>query len=103
MAQSFWLKARAVRLQSKAFRESDSTPKDLALLMRYQTSNQRIFYKALNALTKLQSQRKNHAIGFVSQKRFVERQTEKTSPAAAPPQPIDASAQNPGGPLHLCP
>jgi hypothetical protein len=71
MAQSHWLKERAVRLQRKAFGESDSTPKDLAILMRYQTTNQRAFHKAQNALTNLQNQRKKDAIGFVSQKRFV--------------------------------
>jgi hypothetical protein len=71
MAQSYWLKERAIRLQSKAFAESDSTPKDLALLMRYQITNQRAFHTALNTLTKLQNQRKKDEIGFESQKLFL--------------------------------
>jgi hypothetical protein len=74
MAQSYWLKERAVRLQSKAFGESDSLPKDLALLMRYQTTNQRAFYTALTALTKLQNKRKKEEIGFESQKQYLKTQ-----------------------------
>ncbi len=79
MAQSYWLKERAIRLQSKAFGESDSTPKDLALLMRYQITNQRAFHTALNTLTKLQNQRKKDEIGFESQRQFVNKQIDKVN------------------------
>jgi hypothetical protein len=74
MAQSYWLKERAIRLQAKAFGESDTTPKDLALLMRYQITNQRAFHTALNTLTKLQNQRKKDEIGFESQKQYLKPQ-----------------------------
>jgi hypothetical protein len=71
MAQSYWLKERAIRLQAKAFTESDNTPKDLALLMRYQITNQRAFHTALDTLTKLQNQRKKDEIGFESQRQYL--------------------------------
>jgi hypothetical protein len=74
MAQSYWLKERAIRLQGKAFGESDSIPKDLAILMRYQTTNQRAYHKALNTLTKLQNQRKKEQIGFDSHKQYLKLQ-----------------------------
>jgi hypothetical protein len=79
MAQSHWLKERAIRLQSKAFGESDSIPKDLAILMRYQTTNQRAYHKALNTLTKLQNQRKKDEIGFESQRQFINKQIDKVN------------------------
>jgi hypothetical protein len=77
MAQSYWLKERALRLQSKAFHGSDGVPKDLAVLMRYQTTNQRAFYNALNTLTKLQNQRKKDETGFESQKQFLKAETHR--------------------------
>jgi hypothetical protein len=79
MAQSYWLKERAIRLQNKAFAESDSTPKDLAILMRYQTTNQRAYHTALKALTKLQNQRKKDEIGFESQKQYLKAQIAKVN------------------------
>jgi hypothetical protein len=79
MAQSHWLKQRAIRLQSKAFGESDSIPKDLALLMRYQTSNQRAFHAALKTLTKLQNQKKKDAIGFESQRQSLNKKIDKVN------------------------
>ena len=79
MAQSHWLKERAIRLQGKAFTESDSTPKDLAILMRYQTTNQRAYHAALNTLTKLQNQRKKDEIGFESQKQYLKSQIAKVN------------------------
>jgi hypothetical protein len=77
MAQSYWLKERAIRLQTKAFTGSDSTPKDLAILMRYQTTNLRAFHNALNTLTKLQNQRKKDESGFESQKQFLKAETHR--------------------------
>ncbi len=79
MAQSHWLKERAIRLQAKAFTESDSIPKDLAILMRYQTTNQRAYHKALNTLTKLQNQRKKDEIGFESQRQSLNKKIDKVN------------------------
>jgi hypothetical protein len=58
MAQSWWLMQRAIRIQNEAFTETRvvDTHK-LALFMRYQTTHERAFYKALNTLTKLKLSR----------------------------------------------
>jgi hypothetical protein len=41
-----------------------------ALFMRYQTNQERAFYKALNELQKLRAERTKQEIGFESQKRL---------------------------------
>jgi hypothetical protein len=73
MAQNFWLIQRAMRLQCQRLNESDNrdrklVPPELALLIRYQTANERAFHKALATLTKLQQERTKAADRFVSQK-----------------------------------
>jgi hypothetical protein len=89
MAQSYWLKERAIRLQSKAFGESDSTPKDLAILMRYQITNQRAFHKALTALTNLQKERRKEEVGFVSLKAELKAEIARLKqPKTASPDPF---------------
>jgi hypothetical protein len=89
MAQSYWLKERAVRLQSKAFHESDGIPKDLAILMRYQTDNLRAFHKALTALTNLQKERRKEEIGFVSLKAELKAEIARLKqPKTASPDPF---------------
>lgn len=80
MAQSYWLTQRAVRLQNTCFSE-DLTVDDkrLALFLRYQTAHERAFYKALNALTRLQKERRADAPrGFVSQNNRLLRQNAAT-------------------------
>jgi hypothetical protein len=100
MAESYWLKERAIRLQSKAFGESDSIPKDLALLMRYQTTNQRAFHKALNTLTKLQKERRKEEIGFeslnASLKAEIHRLKSSRTPQTVPEILSDAPDSSPG-------
>ena len=72
MAQSHWLRKRAVVLQHMCF-DSDvamvEEPKDLALYLRYQATHDRAFYKALNQLQKLRAEKRKAEIGFVSQQR----------------------------------
>jgi hypothetical protein len=68
MAQSWWLMQRAIRLQNQAFTETRLDTHKLALLLRYQTTHERAFYRALNSLIKLQKQRRTSAPEFVSQK-----------------------------------
>jgi len=114
MAQSYWLKERAVRLQSKAFHESDGIPKDLAILMRYQSTNLRAFHKALTALTNLQKERRKEEIGFVSQERprkepqkpphnekiaEINAAAPASYPQTAPTPPTNEPSQSSGG-LH---
>ena len=74
MAQHEWLRARALRLQSSCFPEPEEemhmmATEHFALYLRYQTTHDRAFYKALNELQKLREQRRKEQIGFESQKR----------------------------------
>ena len=72
MAQSHWLRKRAITLQDMCFRPdipAADQPKDLALYLRYQTTHDRAFYKALHELQKLRAQKRREEIGFVSQER----------------------------------
>jgi hypothetical protein len=67
MVLSQWNSLRAIRLQTLelgcCFR---GIPKDLGLLIRYQTASDRAFHKAHAELLKAQKERKNSEIGSVS-------------------------------------
>ena len=68
MAQSHWLAQRALRLQNDCFTPAGVNEKQLALYLRYGTTHQRAFYKALSSLRSLQKDRlRTAAGGFVSQ------------------------------------
>jgi hypothetical protein len=100
MARSWWLTQRAIHFQNECFTGSGIDQERLALLLRYQTTHERAFHKALNALLKLKRSRNpakrgavpatplsdfseaHPAIGFVSQ-----------NPAAGPPNPPPAPAE----------
>jgi hypothetical protein len=72
MAQSHWLTQRAIRLQNDCFTADGIDAKQLALFLRYQTTHQRAFHKALAALLAAQKTRRKERkeqIGFVSQNR----------------------------------
>jgi hypothetical protein len=69
MAQSWWLLQRAIRFQNQAFTETRCDVLKLTLFLRYQTTYERAFYKALNTLLKLQKERRKTHPEFVSQKR----------------------------------
>ncbi|HEY7306238.1 MAG TPA: hypothetical protein VH601_19085 [Bryobacteraceae bacterium] len=73
MAQHYWLKQRALRLQSLCF---DGDEKTLALYLRYQTTHERAFYKALSTLLKLRADKRKAEIGFVSQQNREREQAE---------------------------
>ncbi len=64
MAQSYWLTQRAIRFQNQCFAPEGVNEKRLALFLRYQTTHDRAFHKALNTLIRL---KKDRARGFVSQ------------------------------------
>ena len=74
MCMNQWLSLRAFRLQGEAFLDrqlmgdSFGIPKDLGVLIRYQTTAERTFHKAHNELVKAQKERKKSEIGFESQK-----------------------------------
>ncbi|HEY7306152.1 MAG TPA: hypothetical protein VH601_18650 [Bryobacteraceae bacterium] len=69
MAQHYWLKQRALRLQSLCFNGDEVDEKALALYLRYQTTHERAFYKALNTFVKLRADKRKAEIGFVSQQK----------------------------------
>ena len=73
LAQHDWLRVRALRLQNSCIPDQDEemhmiATEHFALYMRYQTTHERAYYKALNELQKLREQRRKEQIGFESQK-----------------------------------
>jgi hypothetical protein len=78
MAQHYWLKQRALRLQKFCFDDDGyCDEKELTLYLRYQTTHERAFYKALNTLVKLRADKRKAEIGFVSQQRQAEEHARK--------------------------
>ena len=76
MCQNQWLSGRAFRLQSDAFTTGGrggyfavklTITKDLAVLIRYQTSAERAFHQAHKELVTAQKQREKSEIDFESQ------------------------------------
>ena len=69
MTESDWLRARAIRLQTKCI---DGGAKykleQLPLFIRYQTTHERAYYKALKELQNIRKQSQKDEIGFESQK-----------------------------------
>ena len=66
MTESEWLRARALRLQAGSLEVG--LEKRFALFLRYETTHERAFYKALNELQSIRKQSHNREIGFESQK-----------------------------------
>jgi hypothetical protein len=66
MAQHFWLSQRAQRFADVSLETQDD--KQLALYLRYQTTNDRAFHKCLDQLVKLRAEKRKQEIGFESQK-----------------------------------
>ncbi len=81
MAQSYWLAQRALRLQNECFNQERVDDKRLSLYMRYHSTHQRAFHKALSTLMKI---KKDQARGFVSQPRTAAVNRPPASPAAPP-------------------
>jgi hypothetical protein len=78
MAQHYWLKQRALRLQNFCFDDDGSCDeKQLALFLRYQTNHDRAFHKALNTFLRLRADKKKAEIGFVSQQRKADEHARK--------------------------
>ena len=75
MLHSEWLRLRAIMLQNlchdldTGYLENE---KHFALYMRYQTTHERAFYRAMNELQKIRKEKRNEEIGFVSQQRAAE-------------------------------
>ena len=70
IGQHFWLMHRALTLQDGLLATSDDPdPKAFALYLRYQTTNERAYYKAMRELATLRKEARREQIGFESQKR----------------------------------
>ncbi len=86
MAQSYWLMQRAVRFQNECFTAEGIDEKRLSLFLRYYSTHERGFHKALNTLMKL---KKHCAPGFVSHQRIQPAETtgfvSQNPPHTAPP------------------
>ena len=67
IAQSWWLRTRALSLQNECFTGDSVDQKQLALYLRYQTTHERSFHKALSELLKLRAEKRRSEIGFESQ------------------------------------
>jgi hypothetical protein len=94
LAQSFWLAQRALRFQNECFTENGVDEKRLALFLRYHTTHQRAFHKALNTLLKLKRSRDRQGAGahdgFVSQQppsTITESRFVSQNPPALAPEP----------------
>jgi hypothetical protein len=69
MAESEWLRARALRLQAQCVESIGGCGvQNLALYIRYQTTHERAFHRSLKELQTLRKERRNLEIGFESQK-----------------------------------
>ena len=72
MAQHLWLSQRALTFQDVTLSSRAPLPErksELALFLRYQTTHDRAFHKALNDLLKLRTEKRKAEIGFESQER----------------------------------
>ena len=72
MAQHYWLRRRALSLESSCYDAATgqiTDQKQLALCLRYQTTHERGFHKAMNDLLKLRAAKRKEQIGFESQQR----------------------------------
>jgi hypothetical protein len=90
MVHNQWLSLRAIRLQSErlqAILPGEEIPKDLGLLIRYQTAADRAFHKCHAELLKLQKERAQSENGFV-----------RETAAQAPEPPAKAPEQPPAPP-----
>ena len=67
IAQSWWLRTRALSLQNECFSGDSVDQKQLALYLRYQTTHERSFHKTLSELLKLRAEKRRSEIGFESQ------------------------------------
>jgi len=93
MAQNQWLSLRACRLQSVVLTVPADTGRlhpDLGLLIRYQQSSDRGFYKARTELINAQKERKKSEIGFEPQNAG-----QPVAESPNPPEPPQETAVNP--------
>jgi hypothetical protein len=77
LTKAYWLRDRARRFQTVAFNitiphlHKMAAPFDLPVLLRYESGQDRAFYRALKTLQTIQKERKSPPTEFVSQKPVV--------------------------------
>jgi hypothetical protein len=115
LAQSHWLRQRAIRFQNGCFTPDGGVDeKRLALFLRYGATHERAFHKALSALLRLQKERRKAAQPtpaprpqeFVSQTspaapRFVSQNRFVSQPVAAPQLSTPSRHGNPSSAVPL--
>ncbi len=94
LAQSYWLMQRAMAMQTNCFTADGVDTKQLAVFLRYHTTYERAFHRALNVLLRIKKDRFRQ---FVSQsrlasKQFVSQKGEKAPSQPAPDPPFACSA-----------
>ena len=80
MAEHHWLRRRALNLELSCYDPCTgqiTNEKQLALCLRYQTTHERAFHKALNDLLRLRAAKRKEQIGFESQQRAEREQIRK--------------------------
>ncbi len=78
MAQHFWLMQRAITLQDKMLATAELDHKTFGLYLRYQTTNERAYYRAKRELATQRKDQARQQNGFESQKRQQEAHEAKT-------------------------
>jgi hypothetical protein len=99
ITKAYWLKDRALRFQTIAFEitmphlEKMAAPMDLSVLIRYQSANERNFYRAIKTLQGIQKERKSAPVGLELSYSLDQPEIEK----AAEPEFVSQTApQTPG-------
>jgi type II secretory pathway component HofQ len=69
MAQHFWLMQRAITLQDKLLTTAELDHKTFSLYLRYQTTNERAYYRAKREFETGRKEQAKQQNGFESQKR----------------------------------
>jgi type II secretory pathway component HofQ len=69
MAQHFWLMQRAITLQDRMLAAAELDHKTFSLYLRYQTTNERAYYKAKREFANQRKEPARQQNGFESQKR----------------------------------
>jgi hypothetical protein len=94
LAQHFWLAQRAISKQKEAYQFcKEAVPKELATLIRYQTTNERAFERNRETLSKLQSERRKQEIGFASQTPRKQAEPEPQTLPQPAEKPVEAPAK----------
>jgi hypothetical protein len=92
--QHYWLMQRAMHLQEQLIGQAcpemtEVDSKRLSLFLRYQTTHERSYYKAMRELQNIQKQKQKDQIGFESQKRQQESHEAKVRLTHASAQRIE--------------